>query len=244
MAFADIAHPTAFLTAPREPEEFADPLKTINEVADFLTPASWLVKLAELVLGTDPVKWAQTKFAGDWKAYARCAEAWRNLGRACDAMARNLDAGNRHADRTWDGNAADAAFAYFDTLRRDLEEFRDSLDVMSDEYRAVARAVSATGEAMGECLLAILDALITVAITTAAGTATGWTGCGAVMGYALGAQEARFILQQWERMTELLNTAQLAVNACYGTIGRVGGEAMAKLNRFQLPRAGYDHPAV
>ncbi|PHQ53388.1 hypothetical protein BLA24_01520 [Streptomyces cinnamoneus] len=186
--FVDVREPTACLKPPGEPEDFLDPLESINAVCDVLTPGSWLLKLAELMLPRDPVAWAQEQLAGDWKAYAKCSETWRRAGQACDAVARNIDAGVKDIDATWDGNAAEAALRYFDALRGDLEEFRTSLQAMGDEYLAVAQAVSAAGQAIGECIGAITDALVTGAIAAAASTALGWTGWAAAMGYALGAQ--------------------------------------------------------
>ncbi len=244
MTFTDVASPTTHLIAPGEPGEFADPLSAINAVGEFLSPSGWLMKLAELEMGKDPVKWCQSWLAGDWAAFARCAETWRNLGRSCDALARNIGAGVTRVDGTWQGNAADAALHYFDVLRRNLEEMRDSLYAMGDEYQLISQSVSATGQALGECVGLILDALITASIAVAAGTAGGWTGCGAAMGYALGAVEAQVILKEWERMTALVNAAQVVMNTSCASIGRFGGQIAAGLGSFPLPRTSYDHPAV
>ncbi|MBO0653131.1 hypothetical protein J1792_10095 [Streptomyces triculaminicus] len=244
MTFTDVADPTTHLVPPAKPEEFTDPMKPINAVADVLSPGSWLLKLAELMLPRDPVEWAQQIFAGDWTAYAECSQAWRNLGLACDALARNLESGNDAIDAAWHGNAADAAFLYFDALRRNLEEFRDSLNAMGGEYLAIAQSVSLTAEAVGQCIGAIVDAAVTAAIAAAASTAAGWTGWAAAMGYALGAAEAKVILREWGRMTHLVNAAQVSVSAGYASIERLGGQITARLNAFPLPRASYDHPAV
>ncbi|GHF66555.1 hypothetical protein GCM10010218_55170 [Streptomyces mashuensis] len=232
------------LRPPGVPAGFADPLAALNAAGDVLSPGSWLLKLAELVLPEDPVAWAQRQLAGDWETYARCAEAWRRTGHACRVLARDVGAGRGRAAPGWQGNAADAAFAYFDALRADLLEFHHALAAMGEEYVAVAQAVAATANAVGECVSAIADALVTAALAAAASTALGWTGCAALMGYALGAEEARVILREWERMTRLVNAAQLAVNAGYGAMGRAGGQALARLHAFPLPRDDYDHPAV
>ncbi|GHG71416.1 hypothetical protein [Streptomyces griseocarneus] len=244
MTFTDVAEPTTYLVAPAEPDEFTDPMKAINAVGDVLSPGSWLLKLAELMLPKDPVEWAQHIFAGNWKAYAECSQAWRNLGRSCEALARNLESGNATIDASWHGNAADSAFLYFDALRRNLEEFRDSLYTMSGEYVAIAQSVAVAAEAVSQCIGAIVDAVVTAAIAAAASTAAGWTGWAAAMGYALGAAEARIILKEWGRMTHLVNAAQVSVSAGYAAIERVGGDITARLNAFPLPRASYDHPAV
>ncbi|MEU7133753.1 hypothetical protein [Streptomyces sp. NPDC046261] len=244
MQFADVAQPTEYLVPPRKPEEFTDPLLSLNAVCDVLSPGGWFLKLAELMLPENPVEWAQRQLAGDWAAYAKCAESWQHMGQACGAVARNVESGRRSVARTWDGNAAEAALLYLDALRKNLEDVREALERMGDEYRAVAQSISLTGQAIGGCVSAIVDALVTASITAAATTALGWTGCAAAMGYALGAMEARVIIKEWERMTRLISAAQLAMNSSYAVMGHIGGEVMAKLNAFPLPRASYDHPAV
>ncbi|MEU5051837.1 hypothetical protein [Streptomyces sp. NPDC021096] len=244
MQFTDVVQPTEYLVPPRKPEEFTDPLLSVNAVCDFLSPGGWFLKLAELMLPRNPVEWAQEQLAGDWAAYAKCAESWQRMGQACGAVARNVESGGRGIARTWDGNAAEAALLYFDALRKNLEDVREALDRMGDEYRAVAQSISLTGQAIGGCISAMVDALVTMSITAAATAALGWTGCAAAMGYAIGAMEAQVILKEWQRMTRLISAAQLAVNSGYAVMGHIGGEVMAKLNAFPLPRAGYDHPAV
>ncbi|MHA7958903.1 WXG100 family type VII secretion target [Streptomyces sp. L500] len=244
MVFADVAEPTRHLTPPQKPAEFVHPLKPVNDVGDFLSPAGWFLKLAELMVPGDPMEYAKHALAGDWESYARCADVWRNLGRSCDDLARNLGSGTGAVRATWQGNAADAAHGYFDALRKNLEDARDALYAIDDEYREIARSVAYTGEAVAACVSAILDALITVSIAVAASAASGWTGWGAAMGYALGAAEAKTILAEWAAMTNLLNAAQVAMNVSCAAIGRTGGEIAASLGAFPLPRTGYDHPAV
>ncbi|MBT2387781.1 hypothetical protein [Streptomyces sp. ISL-11] len=244
MAFTDAAEPTAYLTPPGKPADFTDPLSPINAACAVLSPGSWLLKIIELVLPHDPVKWLEDTFAGDWAAYARCAETWDNLGKACGAVARNLDGGNKTLSRSWDGAAADAAFHYFEVLRKDLCEISSSLTAMSREYTAVAQGVAAAAEAIAECVSAMIDAAMTVCVVEAAAAALSWTGWAVAMGYALGAAEAQVIAAQWERATKLVNSAQLLMNASYAVLGRVGGELAAKLQTFPLPRHAYDHPAV
>ncbi|MEV4435374.1 hypothetical protein [Streptomyces sp. NPDC049585] len=244
MSFHDVASPTAPLTPPHKPAGFVDPLHAVNAVGDVLSPTGWLVKLAELVLGEDPVEWLEAHLAGDWESFARCAETWHNLARATDALARNIGSGTAGSESVWEGNAADAARTYFTVLRTHLEGIRDELHAVGEEYLVISRSVCATGQAVGEGLSLLMDALITGALAAAVGTVSGWTGWGAAMGYALGAAEARVALKEWERITALVNAAQVVMNTSCAVIGRSGGEIAARLGTFPLPRTGYDHPAV
>ncbi|WP_058044910.1 WXG100 family type VII secretion target [Streptomyces roseifaciens] len=240
--FADVTDPAAYLVPPGEPEDFLDPMKPLNEVAEFLSASGWLFKLAELYLPKDPVKWAKESFAGDWKAYARCVSAWQETGRACDGVARNLRSGSARIDATWDGNAAEAAAHYFSDLAGNLADFRTALDAMGVEYLGIAQSVSSAGEAVGDCLGAIVDALITLALAAAVEAASG--GTAAVAAAALGTEELLTILREWERMVRFVAAAQAAMHAGHGTLVRLGTEALAGLNALPLPGASYDHPAV
>ncbi|MFF4216065.1 hypothetical protein [Streptomyces nondiastaticus] len=240
--FADVAEPAACLIPPATPADYVDPLEPFNVVADFLSPNQWLLKMIELITGTDPVKWTGEKLAGDWKSYAQCASAWQAMGHACDGIARNLRSGNVRIDAVWDGNAAGSAAHYFAALTGNLEAFHRSLDAMGLEYLALARSVTFAGAGIADCLTAMLDALITVSIEVAASAATG--GGAAALAAALGTQELMTILREWERMNELFSAAQTALHAGGAALVRTGAEALTALNAFPVPRAGYDHPAV
>ncbi|MGW2597283.1 hypothetical protein [Streptomyces klenkii] len=240
--FTDVAEPAACLVPPAAPADYVDPLEPFNAVADFFSPNQWLLKMAELMTGTDPVKWAGEKLSGDWEAYAECASAWHAMGRACDGIARNLRSGGVRVDASWDGNAAGSAAHYFAALAGNLDEFHRSLDAMGSEYRALAWSVTSTAAAVADCLTAMLDALITVAIEAAASAATG--GGAAAMAAALGTQELLTILREWERMNEFLSTAQTLMHAGSAALARTGAEVLTGINAFPLPGTGYDHPAV
>ncbi|MGK5547449.1 hypothetical protein ACSNOH_22345 [Streptomyces sp. URMC 127] len=240
--FADVVEPAASLVPPAAPEDFTDPLEPFNAVADFFSPNQWLLKLAELMTGTDPVKWTGEKLAGDWKAYAACASAWQAMGHACDGIARNLRSGGVCVDASWDGNAAGSAAHYFAVLAGNLEEFHRSLDAMGSEYRLIARSVASAAESIADCLTAMLDALITASIEITASAATG--GGAAAMAAALGTQELLTVLREWEHMNEFLSAAQTLMHAGTAALARTGAEALTALNTFPVPRTGYDHPAV
>ncbi|MGK5628711.1 hypothetical protein [Streptomyces sp. URMC 123] len=244
MPFSDVADAAACLKPPKAPAEYVSPLKPLNDIGDLISPAAWLSELLEIALGKNPMEEAQRHFGGDWEAYATSAEAWHNLGRACSAMARNLESGNVRLSATWQGCAADAAFQYFDTLRRKLQGVASSLDAMRVEYETVAQGVWAAAEMVAQILATIVDLCATWAICAAAGTAMSWTGWGAAVGYGVGALQAVKVIERWDEATEWVNKSQLVVNASCGVLARLGGELAAQLNTFPLPRDGYDHPAV
>ncbi|MGK5728451.1 hypothetical protein [Streptomyces sp. URMC 124] len=240
--FVDVTEPVASLVPPVTPAESIDPLGPLNAVADFLSPSQWIFKIAELMLETDPVKWAGEQLSGDWKSYAACASAWRGMGHACEGIARNIRSGGVRIDASWDGNAAGSAAHYFGALAGSVEEFHRSLDAMGTEYDAIAGAVTSAAAAIADCLTVMFDVLITVSIEVAASAATG--GGAAAMVAALGTWELLTILKEWERMNAFLSAAQTLMHAGHAALARTGAEVLSALNAFPVPRTGYDHPAV
>lgn len=187
---------------------------------------------------------AKEYFAGDWEAYAKCGEVWENLGKMCADISKNLNAGNRELDATWDGNAADAAFNYFKAMADRCDELQSDLSALSTQYGIVSHGVWSTAEAVGAILGQIGDAAATAAISAAAGTLTSWTGWGAAVGYGLAAVEILRIIDLWGDATKTINNAQLIVNGAMGVTESVGGELAGKFRDFQLPGNAYDNAVV
>lgn len=242
--YADVARATARLTAPGEPERFVAPLRILDGVSTLISPAAWAAEILALVFDFDPLEEAQRYLAGDWEAYARCAELWANLARFCEDLAANLEAGNRRVGAAWDGHAADAAQAYFDSLAENLQDIKCSLETMHTQYLVTASGVSTTADAVGQLLGQIGDSAATAAICWAAGTALSWTGWGAVSGYAVGACELVRIGELWAEVTRTVNALRWKTDAAYGVLATVGAEVAGGFNEFPLPPAGYTHPAV
>ncbi|MGW6904984.1 hypothetical protein [Streptomyces sp. NPDC054940] len=244
MSFTDVAEPVAHLKAPGAPEEFHSPLEFLNKVSDLISPTYWVSEILEAAIGFNPMDKAKEYFAGDWEAYAKCAEAWENLGKLCEDIGRNVDSGNQSLDASWDGNAADAAFLYFKSLAERCDSLQADLNSLSEKYGVVAHGVWSTAEAVGAILGQIGDAAATAAISAAAGTLTSWTGWGAAVGYGLAAIEIVRIIDLWGDATKLVNNAQLVVNGAMAVIETLGGELSGKLNDFDLPGQAYDNKVV
>lgn len=244
MAFTDVAEPVAHLTAPGTPEEFHSPLELLNQAGDLISPTYWVSEILDAALGFNPMDKAKEYFAGDWEAYAKCAEVWENLGKLCADIGRNVAAGNHSLHSTWDGNTADAAFVYFKTLVERCDGLQADLNSLSEKYGVVAHGVWSTAEAVGAILGQIGDAAATAAISAAAGALTSWTGWGAVVGYGLAGLEIVRIIDLWGDATKLVNNAQLVTNGAMAVIETLGGELSGKFNDFSLPGQTYDNAAV
>ncbi|MGK5628708.1 WXG100 family type VII secretion target [Streptomyces sp. URMC 123] len=242
MNFSDVAEPTSRLKAPGVPEEFSSPIELLNAAGDLLSPTAWMIEVLRMSLGINPLEKAQSYFAGDWQAYARCAEVWGNLEALCEDMAANLASGARTLDATWDGSAAESAQTYFDELRRDTLEIKRSLDAMRREYEVAAHGVWSTAKMVGQALQQLADHAALAALSAAAGSALSWTGGGAILGFGVSALQIRRIIDLWDDATRAINALQRTIDGVYGQLANIGAELAASFHRFPLPRAAYDHP--
>ncbi|MET8679863.1 hypothetical protein ABZW18_20350 [Streptomyces sp. NPDC004647] len=242
--FADTAEPTTFLKPPNPPEEFSQGLllDTFNDASDLMSPTYWITEGYNLIFGFNPLDEVIQWFAGDWESFAKCAELWQNIGKACDGVAGNLKAGNTSLDSTWHGRAADSAYVYFDELATKLSGQKDTFDSLADVYEHLAHAAYSTAEAIKGFLGGIIDGLLIVALELAAGTLLSWTGVGAAVGYGLAALEIANILKLWGQATSAFGNAQAIVNGGVGVIEALGATIYSSFSNFPIPGGSYDHP--
>lgn len=244
MPFTDVVEPTSRLKVPGTPDEFKSPLEALNKASDLISPTYWMNEIISASTGFNPLDKSKEYFAGDWEAYAKCGEAWENLGKMCTDISRNISSGNVELDGSWDGNAADSAFDYFQKMADRCDELQSDLEALSTQYGVVAQGVWSTAEAVGAILGQIGDAAATAAIAAAAGTLTSWTGWGAAVGYGVAGLEIIRIIDLWGEVTKTVNSAQLMVNGAMGLIETVGGELVGKLQDLPLPREAYNNTVV
>ncbi|MGP4002261.1 WXG100 family type VII secretion target [Streptomyces sp. 8N706] len=244
--FADTAEPTKFLTPPKPPEEFSQGflLDTFNDASDLMSPTYWITEAYNMIFGFNPLDEVIQWFSGDWESFVKCAELWENIGKACEAVADNLKSGNSSLDSTWNGNAADSAYVYFDELAKKLSGQKESYDSLAETYKHLAHAAYSTAEAIKGYISGIIDGLIIVGIEMAAGTLLSWTGVGAAVGYGLAALEIANILKLWGQATSAFGNAQGMVNGAVGVVETIGATIHGTFNNFPVPGGAYDHRAV
>ena len=244
--FADSSEPTTFLTPPKQPEEFSQGLllDTFNDCSDLMSPTYWVTEAYDMIFGFNPLDEVIEWFSGDWEALAKCAELWTNIGKACEAVSDNLKAGNTSLDATWNGNAADAAYVYFDELAKKLHGQKESFDALCTQYQHLAHAAYSTAEAIKGYLSGIIDGLLITALELAGGTLLSWTGVGAAVGYGLAALEIANIMRLWAQATSALGNVQAIVNGAVGVVETVGATLYGTFHGFPVPNSDspYDHP--
>ncbi|MEU6576990.1 hypothetical protein [Streptomyces sp. NPDC046805] len=246
MSFTDRVEPVHNLKAPQTPDEFSKGIigDSVSTVSDFLSPSEWVLGTIEFVFGFNPLEEAISWFTGDWESYVKCGEMWANTGALTKDIAANLQSGNRELDATWDGNAADAAYVYFDELAKKIGSLDADLKELQGYYKDVGLAVARGADLVKGLLEQLADEAIIAEAELAAGTLLAETGVGAVMGYAAAALEIAEMIKTWGRITEAYSAAQQAVDVATTAGGLVVGRLGIALKSFPEPGKSYDNPAV
>ncbi|MDQ8702428.1 hypothetical protein RCO28_07950 [Streptomyces sp. LHD-70] len=243
--FSDVSEPSSHLTAPNEsPEEFSQGVLVdiFNDLGDLMSPTWYVTEAINLVFGFNPLEEVIDWYSGDWETFLRCGEVWTNVGKACDAVSANVKSGNTALDGTWNGNAADAAYVYFEELAKKLGEQKATLDQLQEAYQHMAHSAYLSAEGVKGILSGIIDGLLIVGLEIAAGTALSWTGVGAVVGCGLAALEIANILRQWSTATEAITQAQQLAQLTASAVENLANDLGNSFKNFPTPGSAYDHP--
>ncbi|MEV6027952.1 hypothetical protein [Streptomyces sp. NPDC052036] len=246
MSFADTVEPVGHLKTPSTPAEFSKGIvgDTVSTVSDFLSPSEWALATIQFVFGFNPLEDAIAWFTGDWESYVKCGEMWANTAAFATDIATNLRSGNRELDATWNGNAADSAYVYFEELAKKIGSLGGDLKALQGAYKEVGLAVARAADLIKGLLEQLADEAIIAEVELSAGTLLAETGVGAIMGYAAAALEIAEMIKTWGRATEAYSAAQNAVDAATAAAGVVVGRISVALQSFPEPGQSYDNPAV
>ncbi|MCO8272866.1 hypothetical protein M1L60_19920 [Actinoplanes sp. TRM 88003] len=235
---------TRFLVAPSEPDEtvtngFVNPVDIFN----YLSPSAWINDIIEKTTGVDIFGLATDTFTGEWGALYRFGDAMGNLAQALQQVGIDIQTGAIDADRTWDGNASDAAYRYFSELAAATSGQQAALYDAAKGYHEAAKGAWQLSNQLGNLLQAIVDKAIIIGISAAAGTVTAETGIGAVAGYGVAAWQAVELVKLVNQASTIINTAGTVIMAAFGggmTVAGRGGD----LSAVPLPQAGYALPGA
>lgn len=214
---------------------------------DLISPSVLANEAVKFVLNIDVVGEVAKWFAGDWESFLKCAEAWGKLSDFFTSVSKNVSHGNDLLGESWNGNAADTAWNYFQTLSNKLAACEGSFDTMKSSYEDVAKHIAQFAEAVKAGILFILDLAIQVKIKMAASAAAASTGIGLILttaGAASIAYDIARMLQTWEKLVTGLTAVYVAVNAGFGVVGNAVHGQLDSVKSFPLPGKSYDHQAV
>lgn len=246
-SFSDVADAGSQLKAPNTPPEFSHgPFsEAVGTISNWLSPSYWSLEAVKFVFQTekDPLEQVLSWFTGDWASYAKCGEMWANSGSGLKCVTDNLVAGNAKLDQSWNGNAADAAFAYFDTLHKEIEKLGEGMKELETHYREVSLACFETLGLIKGLLTAMADSLILIEVEVAAGTLLAETGIGAIVGYSLAVLEVIKVIRLWQQVTEAYAAAEQSVKIAVAAAAALTGTFGIALEDLPAPGDSYDHPA-
>ncbi|WP_158708300.1 MULTISPECIES: WXG100 family type VII secretion target [unclassified Streptomyces] len=226
---------------------FAPVHKTVGTFMDFGSPSAIVNEGCKLFLGIDPFGEALKWVTGDWDTYTDCGTAWANLGKACGAIADNIKSGNDVLAGSWEGNAADAAWAYFDEFQTKLRSIEEGLSSLEGHYGQVAHYIFALAEVLKAGLAFIADRIITAMVFQAAAFAASATGVGLLGGAAsaaLAAAQATLAVMKWAELTAQFTKTAMALTLALGASSAIMGTTVDAVQGFPEVGGGYDHKAV
>ncbi|WP_310728289.1 type VII secretion target [Streptomyces sp. N2A] len=255
--FADKEDATSHLKAPGGDDGYvadwagefeAHPFeKGFGTLLDFASPSATTLEFIKAMTGWDPlgdfVNWS----AGDWESFLNCADVWGSLADLSAAISRNIKAGNIELDASWQGNSADAAYAYFDELGDKLLSLEETFNSLKDNYFEISGAVYAFGEFYKGMIVDVLDLGLKALLNFIAGDAALATGVGAAAAapfYAMSALQIVRVMERWGEATERLGQAMKIASVATGAIQGTLGVAFKTVNNFPVPGSGYDNQAV
>jgi hypothetical protein len=221
--FKDIDEPSGHLTPIPDPIEPSDPLTLFQQALDNIDPGAWVLKAIAEICGYDPIETAFERLGGDWVAYAKCAQMYRNLGEFFRAVGGNLKSGNGSLDPYWSGQAADAAWIHFEDLAERCIAHQDVLNQMAAQYDTASNAAYHFAQMGGPIAAAIVDAALMAAAAGAIGTAASETVVGGLVGWGVASFEAWEVIEQAEHLMRLISLTDAAVQGVVGQLGTIIG---------------------
>lgn len=236
--------PTRHLTA-------ATPIAEIPEngfhdwsaILRHFSPSYWLFEVVKELTQVDVLEELLAPVAGHWEQVSMYGDALNKLSQCLAEMSVNVHETTAALRPRWTGNAADAAFAYFDSAAASLDGYADVLAVLQQQYQEVALQMWKNCEAVKTIAELILNDAIFAAIAVAASTAAAPSGAGPVVGLGLAALKVGQMLEKIHDATKVVRAGKALVDSLTAT-SEVLSKQMQDIRQVPPINAVYDHPAV
>ncbi|MFJ8824620.1 hypothetical protein ACIREE_22905 [Streptomyces sp. NPDC102467] len=226
---------------------FAPIHKTAGTLLDIGSPSALANEGIKMAFGWDVLGTVCNWFSGDWQNYAACADAWDCLGEFCAATADNIRHGNQVLGTSWRGNAADAAWKYFNKVAARLDSAHDAFHELRDRYASVTKMVFSFAELAKGVLAEICDKGTQAAIAAAASTAMALTGVGftgSFVGVALAVERVNSMVQAYHELVKEYDHFMLGLNGLLGGVGLATVALSDELRKFPVVGRSYDNKLV
>jgi hypothetical protein len=236
--------PTRHLTPP-EPEQatLQNGFGDLTYLLDYFSPSAWLFTIVKEVSGVDILDEVLAPLVGHWDKLSAYGDALNKLSLCLDETGTNVRNTTNALRPRWEGNAADAAYAYFDAAAGSLTAHAALLATAQAEYRDVAREMWTICESMKDIIEAILDDALIIAIYEAAGTLTAETGVGAVIGNGLATLQIIELVKKLHRAFVILRTAKAVIDS-FDSAAKIFSQKALDIREIAPIKGVYDHPMV
>lgn len=218
---------------------YANPL----DVLDILSPTGWVNYGIMELTGVNVLVSLVQPLSGNWLAFSRYGDALRNLAPCTQDIGVNIQRATLTVDRTWHGNANDAAYMYFSEVAARTSGLQHLLREAVTSYENMARGMWQLAQQMANILQSVIDEFLIVSVLLVAGAALIETGVGTVAAWGLAAWRVARIIQLLSRASAIIQTGGLVILTFTSFI--IEAEArLGDLDKAGFPIEPYDHPAV
>lgn len=170
-SFTGLADAATLLKPPSVSADYPDPTAPVRDLLNWISGSAIVESVVTEALGWNPYERYAEAFAGDWHAFAAAGKAFGAAGGCVSQAGWNIGSGNQALGQTWHGNAADAAFGYFDGLANDVRFFGDAVSGLEQPYLELADSAFAASQGIADLLHSLTDDVLLIII----GVATGGT---------------------------------------------------------------------
>ncbi|MCL2653350.1 MAG: WXG100 family type VII secretion target [Propionibacteriaceae bacterium] len=152
----------------------------ILNAGGLFSPSGWMLKAIELIpRAKEAIDQFEYWLAGDWNSVLTMADAIKKLSQFTGDLADEVHVAAVNCSADWEGNAADAAFAYFERLQHAIEAHEKALQSVGQDIENVAFGMQSQAQAVEDAATSVLDWVIAIAASAAAAALASSTGVGA-----------------------------------------------------------------
>jgi uncharacterized protein YukE len=218
---------------------YANPLNLL----DVASPAGWLNYSIAEITGFNVLETIVKPFVGDWAAFSRFGDALNHLAPCMQDIGANIQTQLDVLDASWDGQASDAAYTYFNDLASRVSQLQTTLRQAAVNYERTATGVWQLAQQLANVLQSIVDQAVIIVVAAALGTALVETGVGPVVGYGIAAWRVVELFRLINQAMVYIQTGGTIVMGFFGYMQELNWQA-ADLSKVGLPGNAYSHPAA
>lgn len=235
--------PASKLTKPTPSDPVPDLAENVIGASQYISVSYWVGEFLNLIFGVNPGEWASEKFSGDWQLTQTAAVALQNLQEFNADFSQAINSAVNDVSHDWEGVAANQANSYFSELANAIQDQKDTLDDLSQQFDMMATGMYEAAKAVKGFLDMILDYAIALALEAIAGMLSSETVVGSI---AAGAAFAATLTKAMGVAGQAIQAHTVAWNSVQACIGVIASQtsALQGIDKYALPGNNYDHPGV